>query len=223
MLARFSVAYEHFCRLLLAVFVVNVAILVHTLLGAVLLGFAPSCAAAQVTFRTWILSEDRSMSVKEVWRIFHAAWKKEFKQANLFGWTLTAVWAVILLDYYVMNWHARGTFDVGISGVLLVLAVVLALFTKLVWVVRANYDERPAWIIRTTLSMIIARPLCSLLLTGLTILTILAWAQWPGLLMVFGLALPMFCTIWVVYAFGKLPGMDMRDRKQPNPALAASR
>lgn len=223
MLARFSVAYEHFCRLLLAVFVVNVAILVHTLLGAVLLGFTPSCAAAQVTFRTWILSEDRSMSVKEVWRIFHAAWKKEFKQANLFGWTLTAVWAVILLDYYVMNWHARGTFDVGISGVLLVLAVVLALFTKLVWVVRANYDERPAWIIRTTLSMIIARPLCSLLLTGLTILTILAWAQWPGLLMVFGLALPMFCTIWVVYAFGKLPGMDMRDRKQPNPAFAASR
>ena len=46
MLARFSVAYERFCRLLLTIFVVNIAMLVHTLLGAVVLGFFPSCAAA---------------------------------------------------------------------------------------------------------------------------------------------------------------------------------
>jgi len=39
MLARFSVAYERFCRLLVAIFVVNVAILAHTLMGAVVLGF----------------------------------------------------------------------------------------------------------------------------------------------------------------------------------------
>ena len=32
MLARFSVAYERFCRLLLTIFVVNIAMLVHTLL-----------------------------------------------------------------------------------------------------------------------------------------------------------------------------------------------
>lgn len=51
MLARFSVAYERFCRLLVAIFVVNVAILAHTLMGAVVLGFLPSFAAAQATFR----------------------------------------------------------------------------------------------------------------------------------------------------------------------------
>ena len=41
MLARFSVAYERFCRLLVTIFVVNVAILAHTLMGAVVLGFLP--------------------------------------------------------------------------------------------------------------------------------------------------------------------------------------
>lgn len=41
MLARFSVAYEQFCRLLVAIFVVNVAILAHTLMGAVVLGVFP--------------------------------------------------------------------------------------------------------------------------------------------------------------------------------------
>ena len=88
MLARFSVAYERFCRLLLTIFVVNIAMLVHTLLGAVVLGFFPSCAAAQTTFRTWLRAEDRSMRAKEVWGIFHDAWTNELKQANLFGWPL---------------------------------------------------------------------------------------------------------------------------------------
>ena len=118
MLARFSVAYERFCRLLLTIFVVNIAMLVHTLLGAVVLGFFPSCAAAQTTFRTWLRAEDRSMRAKEVWGIFHGAWKNELKQANLFGWPLAVCWVVLAIDYYMMNWHARGTFDVAVSGIL---------------------------------------------------------------------------------------------------------
>lgn len=222
MLARFSVAYERFCRLLLTIFVVNIAMLVHTLLGAVVLGFFPSCAAAQTTFRTWLRAEDRSMRAKEVWGIFHGAWKNELKQANLFGWPLAICWVVLAIDYYMMNWHARGTFDVAVSGVLFVLALVLLAFTMLVWVVRANYDERPLWIVRTTLTMIVARPLCTLLQIGLALLAILAWAQWPGLLMVFGMPLPMFCTAWIVYSFGRIPGMDIHDREQPGIRYAKS-
>ena len=192
------------------------------MLGAVVLGFFPSCAAAQTTFRTWLRAEDRSMRAKEVWGIFHGAWKNELKQANLFGWPLAVCWAVLAIDYYMMNWHARGTFDVAVSGVLFVLALVLLAFTMLVWVVRANYDERPLWIVRTTLTMIVARPLCTLLQIGLALLAILAWAQWPGLLMVFGMSLPTFCTAWIVYSFGRIPGMDIHDREQPGIRYAKS-
>ena len=198
MLARFSVAYERFCRLLLTIFVVNIAMLVHTLLGAMVLGFFPSCAAAQTTFRTWLRAEDRSMRAKEVWGIFHGAWKNELKQANLFGWPLAVCWVVLAIDYYMMNWHARGTFDVAVSGVLFVLALVLLAFTMLVC------------------------PLCTLLQIGLALLAILAWAQWPGLLMVFGMSLPMFCTAWIVYSFGRIPGMDIHDREQPGIRYAKS-
>ncbi len=61
MLARFSVAYEVVPAVRsVAIFVVNVAILAHTLMGAVVLGFLPLFAAAQATFRAWVLSEDRS-------------------------------------------------------------------------------------------------------------------------------------------------------------------
>ena len=58
------------------------------------------------------------MRAKEVWGIFHGAWKNELKQANLFGWPLAVCWVVLAIDYYMMNWHARGTFDVAVSGVL---------------------------------------------------------------------------------------------------------
>lgn len=220
MLARFSVAYERFCRLLVAIFVVNVAILAHTLMGAVVLGVFPSFAAAQATFRAWVLSEDRSMRAKEVWTTFHGFWKSEVKSANLFGWPLIILWAVVIVDYYVMNWHARGDFDIMVSGVLLLIIVVLAVFSSLVWVVRANYAERPVWIVRTTLAMIVARPLCSLLQVGLLILTVLVWVQWSGILMVFGLSLPMFCTAWIVYSFGRLPGMDIHDRMEQSTGRA---
>ena len=220
MLARFSVAYERFCRLLVAIFVVNVAILAHTLMGAVVLGFLPSFAAAQATFRAWLLSEDCSMRAKEVWKTFHGFWKSEVKHANLFGWPLIILWAVVIVDYFVMNWHARGDFDIMVSGVLLLIIVVLAVFSSLVWVVRANYEESPVWIVRTTLAMIVARPLCSLLQVGLLILTVLVWVQWPGILMVFGLSLPMFCTAWIVYSFGRLPGMDIHDRMEQSTGRA---
>ena len=63
-------------------------------------------------------------------------------------------------------------------------------------------------------------PLCSLLQVGLLILTVLVWVQWPGILMVFGLSLPMFCTAWIVYSFGRLPGMDIHDRMEQSTGRA---
>ena len=57
-------------------------------------------------------------------------------------------------------------------------------------------------------------------MVGLLILTVLVWVQWPGILMVFGLSLPMFCTAWIVYSFGRLPGMDIHDRMEQSTGRA---
>lgn len=48
----------------------------------------------------------------------------------------------------------------------------------------------------------------------------LVWVQWPGILMVFGLSLPMFCTAWIIYSFGRLPGMDIHDRMEQSTGHA---
>ena len=44
----------------------------------------------------------------------------------------------------------------------------------------ADYDERPLWIVRTTPTMIVARPLCALLQIGLALLAILALGSIAG-------------------------------------------
>ncbi len=117
-----------------------------------------------------------------------------------------------------MNWHARGDFDIMVSGVLLLIIVVLAVFSSLVWVVRAQYEESPVWIVGTTLAMIVARPLCSLLQVGLLILTVLVWVQWPGLDGVRLVAADVLHSL--DYLFGRLPGMDIHDRMEQSTGHA---
>ena len=38
--------------------------------------------------------------------------------------------------------------------------------------------------------------------------------------MVFGMSLPMFCTAWIIYSFGRLPGMDIHDRMEQSAGHA---
>ena len=96
MLARFSVGYEQVCRAILTAFVINVAFIVHTVMGLVVAGLFPSIAAAYATWRTWIIGEDHWWTCKETWTVFHRAWKSEFKQANIAGWPQLLLWLLPL-------------------------------------------------------------------------------------------------------------------------------
>lgn len=109
-------------RAILLVFVINMAILAHTLLGLLLVGFFPSIAACYATYR-------------------------------------------------------------------------------------ANFAESNRWAARVTMVMILARPLCSLLLIVVVILAFLATLTWPGILAAFGLSSPIGLATGCVYAAARLPGM----------------
>lgn len=207
---RFALWYEYICRIIMNVVVVHIAFLAHTLLGAVIIGFFPSIAATNTTYRTWLRDvDDREWKVRQTWRVFHSAWKKELRSANLFGYPQFILWAFLLWDYYLANTNSMGRVGIGISGVLLLINIFYGIFVFLSWIVRADFDERPGWIIRYSLSMVIARPLCSLMLLILTALVMWAYSRWPGLAVAFGVAIPMFVATISVYSFGRLPGMDI--------------
>ena len=68
-MTRVALTYERLCRIVLMVFVVNVVMLIHTLMGLILGGFFPSIAAAYATFRTWLIDEDQSWRIRQTWTV----------------------------------------------------------------------------------------------------------------------------------------------------------
>ena len=127
---RFAVGYEFLCRIVMMVVVANVAFLVHTLLGLVVVGFFPSIAATYATFRTWLLDvDDRSWSISRTWRTFHQAWLEELGPANKFGWPQFLIWALLIWEYWFVQNNDLGT--TGLCGFRCVAAAECA-----VWIVR---------------------------------------------------------------------------------------
>ncbi|WP_282837520.1 YesL family protein [Microbacterium flavum] len=212
----FATGYERLARTILMVFVANVAFVAHTLLGLIAAGFFPSIAASAATFRTWVLDDTRTWTIRETWTVFHRAWRAELGPANAFGWPQLAVWLLLIWDYYLANWNDMGLLGVGVSGVLLLVNVLFGVFVMISWVVRANFDERAWWVVRTSLRMVIARPLCTVMTVAVLVITVWAWYTWPGILMTFGFALPALAVVLVVSSFGRLPGMGARERGRPD-------
>ena len=162
---RFAVGYEFLCRIVMMVVVANVAFLVHTLLGLVVVGFFPSIAATYATFRTWLLDvDDRSWSISRTWRTFHQAWLEELGPANKFGWPQFLIWVLLIWEYWFVQNNDLGTTGFAVSGALLLLNVLYGLFVFVSWAIHVNFAEKLTWVVKTSLSMVIARPLCSLMI-----------------------------------------------------------
>ncbi|OZG68136.1 YesL family protein [Bifidobacterium eulemuris] len=209
---RFAAGYEFLCRIIMMIVVVHVAFIVHTVLGLVVAGLFPSIAASASTYRAWLLDvDDRSWTVKRTWLTFHRAWRQELAGANMFGWPQFLVWGLLMWEYWLVQNNDMGVLGVAVSGVLLLLNLIYGLFVFLSWAIRSHYDEGPVWTLRTSLSMVIARPLCSLMVLVLFVITMWAYSTWPGLIMAFGAALPMFAVMMAVYSWGRLPGLDVRE------------
>ncbi|KFI45630.1 Uncharacterized membrane protein YesL [Bifidobacterium bohemicum] len=209
---RFAVGYEFVCRIILMVFVVHMAFIVHTLLGLVVGGLFPSIAACYGTYRRWLQDvDDRSWSVKHTWLTFHASWRSELKSANILGWPQFLVMMLLAWEYWITMHNDMGVVGIGISGVLLVLNLIYGLFVSLSWAIHVNFDGGLWWTVKTSLSMVIARPLCSLMVLLLFIITVWAYYTWPGLAVVFGMAVPAFATMMAVYSWGRVPGMDVHE------------
>lgn len=219
---NFAVGYERLARTIVMVFVVNVAFLVHTFIGVIVAGFFPSVAASYSTFRAWALADDKSWTFRQTWTMFHRTWREELLSANAFGWPQLAVGMLLAWEYYLANWNDMGKAGIAVSGLLLVINALSALFAAVSWAIRSHFAERPWWIVRTSLWMILARPVCSLALIILLAVVAWAWYTWPGILVCFGLATPIFAIVTTIYSFGKLPGLDSRARKDKDPAAKAA-
>lgn len=209
-----AVLYERFARLVLMIFVSQVAFVLHTVAGLIVVGFFPSVAATFSTYRTWFLADDKAWTVRRTWTVFHIAFMAERKAANLFGWPQLLVGMALLWDFYLVNWNHTGLAGIAVSGILLVVNVAYAVWVAMAWAVRSNFTGSWWWTARTSLAYLLSRPLCTVALILVAVVTGFIWSTWPGIAVVFGAVLPIFLTVGTIVIVAKIPGMS-RARPQP--------
>jgi uncharacterized membrane protein YesL len=190
--------------------------LLHTLMGAVVLGALPATAAVAAVLRRdhmvaagWADDQDRP----PLWREFHRAWRAELVGANAAGYVLVAAWALVVADHLV----TRGVDVVAVPrAVVWVLTAVLAAVTGLALVLRAHFADGPVRALRRACVLALARPLLALqavvVLAGFGCLFYVL----PGLAVVFGVSAPAAVLVAAVWHTGVLP----RPAATAAPALA---
>jgi uncharacterized membrane protein YesL len=177
-------------------------------------------AATAAIFRAWFLEGGETWSVRRIWGTFHTTWKQELGSANAFGWAQVAIGVFLVWDYYLVNWNDMGVVGIGISGFLLVVNVLFVVGALESWVIRSHFDEGPRWIVRAAVRMALARPMCALAHVVLILLAVWAWTSWPGLLVTFGLAAPIFVSVMLVFFQGRLPGFGPQAAADAHEAVA---
>ena len=205
-MSLFAERYVTAARFVLVAFITVVASIAHTLMGLGVAGLFPSLAATVGVLRRWALAEDRTWTITETWRLFHRLWKAELVGANSLGWLEAGLWAVLLFDYWIVNFHVTSVFGTFLAGFLFLLMLFVLLVTVVSWVLHAHFDEGVTWVFRMSVQMVIARPLMSLILACAELAVLALCWQWPGLFMTFGWSFPAAVAVWVVWQYGRLPG-----------------
>ncbi|MFI2363368.1 YesL family protein [Promicromonospora sp. NPDC019610] len=177
--------------------------LLHTLRGGVLLGVFPATAAVHEVLRRDLMSDDIAER-RGLWKEFDVAWRANLRGANLLGYALTLLWAVLLAERQLLA--GAGTGLAGAAGSLLWFATAfLAAACAQVWPLAAHYDEAPVVHLRRAATLVLARPLIALTSASALGAVLAVYYLVPGLVPVLGVAAPALATSYCLRRSGILP------------------
>ncbi|ATG54684.1 hypothetical protein CFK41_07820 [Brachybacterium ginsengisoli] len=203
-------------ELALRLFLLHLLWLLGTLAGGVVLGVLPATAAVFA-----VLREDRLVQAAEevgehrpsrggLWAQFWTAWRAEFWRAHRLGGALALGWLVLALDRRVLTGTQFGdqlSAALGplASGVVVVLTVVLMLLSAVMWPLAAHFSDPLPHLLRMGLVLLVRRPSITLAIALLLAAAIWLAQTMPGLVPVFGLALPAWAVTAVLWRSGAMP------------------
>jgi uncharacterized membrane protein YesL len=177
--------------------------LLHTLRGGVVLGAFPATAAVHEVLRHDLMSDDLSERCG-LWTEFDAAWRSNLRGANVLGYALVLLWAVLLTEQQLLAGTSNGL--AGAVGSLLWFAMAfLAIAGALVWPLAAHFDEAPAALLRRAAMLALGRPLIALASAAALGGVLAVYYLVPGLVPVLGVAAPALVTSFCLRRSGILP------------------
>ncbi len=194
-------------------FVLHLVWLLGVVAGGVILGAAPATMALNAVIRRDLLNqalEAGNLVVAErpgLWREFWRVWRTEFWHAQAIGAVVLAGWEVLGLDRLVLR-GGIGEVTPWLSGLVVVLSVLWAAVTLIVWPVAVHFDEPLPRVAKLVVVLALSRPAQSLVALAVAAGWLGLWRASPGLVPVFGVALPAWCVAWLYWHSGVLPLPD---------------
>ncbi|MBE6481903.1 MAG: DUF624 domain-containing protein [Actinomyces ruminicola] len=172
-------------------FVLHLVWLLGVAAGGVILGAAPATLALNAVIRRDLLNqalEAGNLVVAErpgLWREFWRVWRQEFWRAQAIGAVLLAGLALFGLDRLVLR-GGVGEVTPWLSGLVVVLSVLWAAVTLIVWPVAVHFDEPLPRVARLVVVLALSRPAHSLTVLAVAAGWLWLWRACPGLVPVFG-------------------------------------
>lgn len=179
--------------------------LAWTLRGAVVVGVFPATAAVYAIVRRDVLDgEDAEHGWRPLRRSFRDAWRTELGTANRRGYLLVAAWLLVGCSRWAVDLGVLGAVGPALAIPLAVVTVLLAAATAHVETLSAHFDDGAFGALRRTAVLTVARPGATLVnLLGVGIIVV-AYVQIPGLVPVFGVAVPAWLSTQYLWGTGVL-------------------
>lgn len=183
----------------LRLFLLHLLWILGVLAGGAVLGLFPATAAVHSVLRADLVDAARErdgsapLRRDRLWASFWNAWRSEFGRSQRLGALLVAGWTLLLVDRLVVR-AGIGEVTGFASGVLVVLTVLWALVSVVVWPLSAHFTDPLPRLLRMTMVLMAARIPLTLSIAAVLAATLWLWGTLPGLFPVFGI-LP---TCWLV-------------------------
>ncbi len=190
-------------EIVLRLFLLHLLWILHTLRGGVVVGLFPATAAVHAVLRRDVMSRDYARA--GLWREFGAGWRSELGRANVLGWTITTLWAVLLVQHGILTATPPTGLAAGVAGALWLVMAVLGVVTSVAWVLHAHFEESVMALLRRSLTLAVGRPLVALGCAAGVAVVLCGYYVLPGLIPVLGTTLPALVAVTTLWGSGVLP------------------
>ncbi|PHP52849.1 YesL family protein [Actinomyces ruminis] len=166
-------------------FVLHLVWLLGVAAGGVILGAAPATLALNAVIRRDLLNrvlEAGNLGGAErpgLWQEFWRVWRTEFWRAQMIGAVVLAGWAVFGLDRLVLR-GGVGEATPWLSGLVVVLSVLWAAATLIVWPVAVHFDESLPRVAKLVFVLALSCPAHSLTVLAAAAGWLWLWTGYPG-------------------------------------------
>ncbi|WP_327589901.1 DUF624 domain-containing protein [Nonomuraea sp. NBC_00507] len=171
---------------------------VWSLAGGIVLGVFPATAAVYGVIRRELLGSARPGEFRRLWR-------QEFRTANVVGYVFTAAWAVLLVDRRLLETADLGVVEPLLGAALWLITLFVSGMSVNVWILAAHFAEGPLALVRRSAILVLARPVQAMVTLLAVGVILCVYYVVPGLVPVFGVALPAFVSFAYVWGTAVLP------------------